>query len=843
MAYEGYEVPIALGQLGLQTDGPQSQLPPNAALVANNVSFHTGVLSKSNGTVRYNSVSLGSPLICGFDWWPTASQQRTIVATANGRIWKDTGDGTFSSATPLLINEIQWIQFSSPVTAGFVKWRWNGNNATGYNMGGVDTAAQVQVQLRTIAGLGTVTVSGDWSSGFTVIFPGTSTPQPLISATINGLLGTGNGSATTSTGISQWLKPSATIASGTVKWSWNGLMSTGTNTGGTDTAAQVQTQLRTITGLGSVVVIGDWTNGFVVTFPGVYTSQPLITAAGIEHITFSANVAGGQVVWSYNGVSASAPNNGGADSAAQVQAQINTIPALVNAQVTGNWTAATGFTVYIPDISAPLLMNTSSNTLVDGGAAPVIVSFALVQLLDGSSAAVTFSNTQAQLDTVSITHIQQGATNLGTLTTDTHMVAGGNEVQGNPRRLFIYTGGSAQVQMITADSSAVTAITRPAADWATTYPTFGAIYNSRHCAVLGHTLYISKLTDHTDFTTSATDGTGAAQFPIFPGEGDGIVSMQVFKGALLIFKKPFGMYMFQWNGGEITDPANVSMVRIADSFAISSPHGFQQILNDGIGASNSGSLFSLQATNAFGSFEAGDVLVRENVRNYFRQNFDYSGIPKQGSSFYPEKLVGMFTGRNSVGQPQNRILMYDVAGQKPRISVETKDQPTCLWLRKDTNFVPRPVYGADDGYMYQMDQQVPSVNGAAYIGEFQTPYIDFSFLDPKLADKNKLFDFLNITYFDVGNWAFYVDVYVDAAFIQTLTFNMKQQGGVLDHFVLDQDQLGGNGTALQLRLPLRSCSGKAISFRVYNGLLNQTFTIERLTVSFRESGEQNRSSK
>lgn len=839
MAYEGYEVPIALGQLGLQTDGPQSQLPPNAAISTQNIAFHTGVLSKSNGTTRFNSASLGSPIVCGYDWWPTPSQQRTIVATADGKIWKDTGDGTFSSATPMLINETQWIQFSSPVTGGFVQWRWNGNNSTGYNYGGVDTVAQVQTNLRTITGLSTVEVTGDWDTGFTVFFPGTSSSQPLISANVNGLLGTGSGSAATSTGIAQWIQFSTVPTSGKVYWRWNGYVTTGYNTP-SDSAATVQTNMRTIAGLSTVVVVGDWTRGFVVTAPGVYTPQPLISACPAEAITFSLAVTGGTVTWTYDTFTASAANNGGTDTALQVQTQLRTMSPLANCLVSGDWTA--GFTVLIPDIDSPLLIGYTANSLVSGITA-VSISVAYIQLLDTSSAVVTTSTTQAQLETITVIHVLAGATGLGTLTTDTFMVAGGNEIQGNPRRLFIYSNGSKQVAMITGDSNAVTGISKPAADWLTTFPTLGVIYNSRHIGFLHHTLYVSKLEDHTDFTTSAVDGSGAAQFAIFPGEGDGIYGATVFKGALLIFKKPFGMYMFQWNGGPLDDPNNVSMVRVSDSFAIASPHAFQQILNDGIGGSNTGSLFSLEATNAFGSFEAGDILVRQAVRNFFRQNFDNSGVPKQQSLFYPEKLLGMFSGRDASGSPQNRILMYDVAGQNPRISVETKDQPTSMWLRKDTNFVPRPVYGANDGYVYFMDQQIPSVNGAPYVGSFQTPYTDFSFLDPKLADKNKLFDFLSITYFDVGNWAFYVDVSVDGSFVQTLTFNMAKQGSVLDSFILDEDELGGTAATLTLRLPLKSCSGKTISFKVYNGLLNQTFTIERLIVSFRESGEQNRSSK
>jgi len=649
--YEGYEVPIVLGGLGLQTDAAQSQLPPNAALVANNVSFWTGVVSKSNGTERYNSSALGNPIVTGIDYWATASQQRMVVGTSDGRYWKDTGDGTFSSSVPLVVNETQIITWSGIPASGTFTFHWNGNSATSPSNWN-DTIQTMQTALRTIPGLSAAT----------------------LYATLNG----------------------------------------GAANGGYDGFSQ----------------------GMTFVIPGTSTTQPLISIV--------------------------------------------------------------------------------SNSLMTAG-----------------SVAVT--------DTV--TRLHAGATTLGAINPSAHMVTGGNEVPNNPRRLFIYTNGASQLSMMTGDSTAITPINRPAADWATTFPTFGLIFQGRHTAALQHTIYLSRLADQTDFTTSEVDGTGAAQFPIFPGEGDGIIGMTVFKGGLLIFKQPYGVYLFQWNGGDIGTAGNTSISKVSDSFAAASPHSNVQALDDLVGGSISGSLFSQNATNAFGSLVAGDLLIRAQVRNYFRQNFDASGFPLMCSAFYPEKVVAMFTGRDNGADPQNRILMYDAAGGSPRISVETKDQPTCMWLRKDSNTVPRPFYGANDGYVYQMDQTGWNVNGAPYVGEFQTPFVDFSFLDPKLADKAKIFDFLSVTYQSIGNWNFYVDVSVDGVFIQTLTFAMKQTGATLDHFILDVNKLGATGTALAIRERLRSCTGKSISFRLYNGIVNQGFTIERLTVSFRESGEQNRSSK
>lgn len=666
MSYEGYEVPIVLGGLGLQTDGPQSQLPPNAAIKANNVAFYTGVLAKSPGTALYTTAPLGSPtpIIFGIDWWPTPSQQRMVVLTSNGKVWKDTGDGAFSSGVSLKINETQVVWFTS------------------YIGGGGTTGLPV---------------------------------------------------------------------SGTFKWKWNSVIASITSNWN-DSLAQLQTALRSVTGLASATLTATlgsfgpsgvfnhdgWLNGFTFVIPGTNTAQPLLTV--------------------------------------------------------------------------------DSDSMVDSISDPVVP--------------------------LNIGPIIAGATSLGTITTDTHCLAGGNEVPGNARKLFFYTNGVQQLAMMTGDSASITGITRPAASWSTgQYPTFGVMYNSRHIAISQHTIFICRQGDHTDFTTSETDGTGASQFSIFPGEGDLIIGAIVYKGGLLIFKRPFGMYLFQWNGGPLTDPTNVSITKLSDEFALGSPHAASQVLDDLLGGSSSGSIFSQKATNAYGSLEAGDVLQLGLVRNYIRQQFAKGGVQKMHAAYYSEKILAMFTGRDSDSSSQNQILMYDASGQTIRYSIETKDQPTCLFMRKDSNFILRPVYGADDGNVYLMDQTTSNVNGASYTGEFQTPYIDFSFLDPKLAEKTKLFDFLSITYQSIGNWNFLVDVFVDGSFINTITFQMKQTGAVLDSFVLDLNVLGQPTTSLQNRQQLKSCAGKAISFRIYNSGLNETFAIERMVVSFRESGEQNRSSK
>jgi hypothetical protein len=147
------------------------------------------------------------------------------------------------------------------------------------------------------------------------------------------------------------------------------------------------------------------------------------------------------------------------------------------------------------------------------------------------------------------------------------------------------------------------------------------------------------------------------------------------------------------------------------------------------------------------------------------------------------------------------------------------------------------MYGAADGFVYLMEQSTYNRAGSPFLGEFQTAYTDFGQVDSGLAGKNKIFDFLEIGYIPTGNNSFFVDVYIDGDFRQTLTF-LQYAGVGLDAFVLDEDSLAADPQSSANRKQLLSCTGKKISFRIYNNNSNEAFKVERLIVSFRVSGEQ-----
>lgn len=418
------------------------------------------------------------------------------------------------------------------------------------------------------------------------------------------------------------------------------------------------------------------------------------------------------------------------------------------------------------------------------------------------------------------------------VSTDTHMVTGGQEEAGNDKKLFILSGTD-QIQVISGDGSSTTDISDPSPDWASgDFPTFGILYQGRLC-VMGspadpHRTYFSTPENHEDFTTGSPP-----TFPVFPGEGDGILCAAVYRGLLFIFKKPFGVYIID---GRNPDTDFWSVTKYSDSFGVISPHSILQVLTDLIAANSFGSYTSLQASDAFGDFEAGDILSNNLVEQYIRSVFNVAGLPYAQCVYYPEKKAAYFTGQSSSNLIRNQMVVLDVARQALRITVDTKEKPNCLALRRDTQKIQRPMYGAADGFVYLMDQPTYNVDGVPYIGEFQTAYTDMSFANGELSGKNKIFDFLEVNYVPTGNNPFYCDVFIDGELRQTLTF-IQYSGAVLDSFILDTSTLGGDLSGSRNRKPLKSCFGNRISFRFYNNNSNEAFKIERVIVSFRVSDE------
>lgn len=436
------------------------------------------------------------------------------------------------------------------------------------------------------------------------------------------------------------------------------------------------------------------------------------------------------------------------------------------------------------------------------------------------------------------------------------LVAGGAEAASNPRKLFVISGSN-PIQVIAGDGQAMTSISKPSLDWPnqisnsktenglttnTIQPASGIIHQGR-LWVWGnlnnpHFLYASNPDDHEDFQTQE----GASlNFSVYPGEFQKILTCCVFKGRMWIFKYPFGVYYL-----DDSDPSYLNWVirKYSDKFGAASAHSSVEVLNDLLIANCYGSVTSYNAVQYYGGFDMADVL--KNYRNfrYVRENISPNGALDRHCIYYEYKKQAFIAYRSSAGIKNDRLLMidYDVpASANPKCAWWDKDQANCLFLRKDVNLVPRPAYGSDDGFVYLMDQVDRDNAGAGYQSDFMTPHFDFTpdqvnvmTLPRQLAEVNKLFDFLELTFENAGKWNLNVDVFIDGQFSETLAFQMSKFRGT-NEAILNEDRTY-DGAPLQQRLELHG-SGKRIALRFYNANAGENFKLLRAQIYYRPGSQ------
>lgn len=419
------------------------------------------------------------------------------------------------------------------------------------------------------------------------------------------------------------------------------------------------------------------------------------------------------------------------------------------------------------------------------------------------------------------------AEDLGTLNPNSMFVEGGNESQGEPKKLFFFSNGIRQVQILSGDGITFSEISNPAADWVSpNFPTVGLVHRNRLWAFRGQRAYGSDTADHEQFTSNFITQS------IFPGEGGNILGAVVFRGRLFAFKEGDFIYYLEESD---SDSTNWYWKKLSSSFGLSGPNAIIEALNDLVAGNGTGSITSYAATDTFGDIESADIMRLMEVEQYVRSRFSKSGINEMHTAYYAEKKQAFFTYRSTYKIDNDMFLVVDLNKQQPRMSTWIKGSPVCLATRKNINNIQVPIYGDPDGYVHLMDYEDRLEGAAAYEGAFQTSHMDFRQSDPTLANKQKHFDFLWLEYVEEGNFNVSIDVIIDGKFIETLTLPMQAQGDYLDEFDLDQDYLAYRTTQSD-PIPLKG-TGRRISFRVYNSGSNQSFQIASLSVGFRPGAD------
>jgi hypothetical protein len=248
----------------------------------------------------------------------------------------------------------------------------------------------------------------------------------------------------------------------------------------------------------------------------------------------------------------------------------------------------------------------------------------------------------------------------------------------------------------------------------------------------------------------------------------------------------------------------------------------------------------LSGIQEFGDVKESDIISLLNLNNLIRDDINKGRLDRCVVRYNEDKRT-IFIAYTSKGGTQNdRILKLNITDMtNVKATFTEKDECESMWILTDPVTRTGTVQlGGSAGYVWKTDQLNRNVNGVAFTGEFRTPYADYSWYDKSLANKNKIYDWLEVELIPLGNYNLSVSHYIDGEWIQNLIFNQGGLGSVLDAFELDSatDGVLGGSSSILKKLPLYG-SGITHSLQFYNSGLNQNFKIVKAYVGLRVGGE------
>ena len=412
-------------------------------------------------------------------------------------------------------------------------------------------------------------------------------------------------------------------------------------------------------------------------------------------------------------------------------------------------------------------------------------------------------------------------------------LAGGQEAAARPRKLFVLTG-QAPIQVITDGSAIMTGLALPPIDWSgSNQPSTADIHLGRlWCAGNAndpHRVYYSTIENHEDFQSA---GTGSLS--IFPGEGEGIVQLLSFKGLLLIFKSPAGVYAADTRDANVI---NWGRSRLSNTVGGVSASCAVQLENDVLFWGNGGQIQLLSGIQEYGLIGMRSLSQQAFLLPLLRAAIDFTQISQIRCVYYSAKREAHFVAPGKVSGLIDQRLVVDFAAVNARFRLSDRDTCPALWLRKDATMVQRPTIGDYAGTVWLLDQAARDKNGAAYTSTFQTPWLDFSFLDPSLGYKRKNAQFLEVVHSsDIVPSTLYTDMYWDGRYVETVSVPLAPYGAVLGVFVVGTDSLAS--AAIQSpRVELHG-GGKRCSMIFRHNDPTANFNISRVFVEFSVSDER-----
>ena len=422
-------------------------------------------------------------------------------------------------------------------------------------------------------------------------------------------------------------------------------------------------------------------------------------------------------------------------------------------------------------------------------------------------------------------------TGLSTTAWRPFLVPGGAEVTGSNRKLF-YADGVNNPLYLDGDAAAMTAFASPAADWTPGnvnrqpswfvphqgYMWAGGNKNAPNRA------YRSTLADNTSF------GASPYSLPVFPGLRQRLVGGLSYKGVLLLWAYPSGLYAV-----DTSDPsdANWRIIQVGSPGA-AGPMNMAAIEDDIMWVSPDGSWHLVSATTATGSVRAEDLTARK-LGSFAREQMNLDQMFDAQMVYYSNKQEIMLACAAQGQTAKTRRLHLDLnkrAEVGERWLWWDRDANEALFLRKVTETMT-PAFCDTAGQLWLLDRTARIKAGAGYQFSWFLKPSDFSEVIPGWQGREKNLRFIQLEYDARVAATHTVEIYADGDLIQTIVFTLTGSGAVLP--VTLPFTLGTETLLVTTRRRLMG-QGVRIAVRGYSSGANEDVSISRVLIGM-ELGE------
>jgi hypothetical protein len=375
------------------------------------------------------------------------------------------------------------------------------------------------------------------------------------------------------------------------------------------------------------------------------------------------------------------------------------------------------------------------------------------------------------------------ASGLGAFTFTPAYAEAGEESPGRPPLLAMALAPNPP-RVITGTTNSADLIPAAPTEFAQGPPTV-VLHEGRLWWGLGHRVWFSSPTDHLKYL--AADGGGSID--VYPGDGDFIVMLMSYKGLLLVWKYPGGIYAVDTASVEVT---GWRVTRITQWVGALSPRAGVILDNEVLFIDHGGNLQLLSGITAYGLVGSKNLSVAYNLAEWMQDTFNPARY-RQSVMVYSPARREVHIALTAIGSLTNdrRLVLDFNMPETIRARLSDRDRCDGLWTTRDGNGTVRPVCGGDDQRVWLLDE--PGVlktplTGAAigYASIFATPPMDLG--DP-LHRKNGLF--IEVVGDSTGAMTFYIDVEWDHRPIQTIEVTLGGGGTPFRLFRLGVTRLAG----------------------------------------------------